>query len=55
MKICELLEKGYRNVDIRKELGLYSGNRKTDEKYRTLIKKIRYKVQWTHISKNYNF
>lgn len=53
--ICRLLEKGVRNADIRKELGVYTGNRKTDEKYRTLVKKIKYKVQWTHVSKNFSF
>lgn len=50
IKICELISKGYNNLQIVKELGL-------DENRATLhrISNIRNKITWTEISCNYDF
>ena len=49
ISICELLEHGYSNAEIRAALNL---NIKT---HKDLIKDIRRRKTWKHISKNYTF
>ena len=47
IEICELLQNGYTNKQIQIKLGIIG------EKYRALIKSIKKRKNWKHISKNY--
>ncbi len=49
INICELLEKGYSNAEIRVQLDLNTKDHKD------LIKDIRRRKTWKHISRNYTF
>ena len=53
--ICYLLEKGYKPKKILNNLNaLYSINQSLS-KYRTLIKRIKQRKNWTNVSEKYNF
>jgi len=53
--ICILLEKGYSEYEIRKEMNMIVKDKKQNESYRGLVKHLRKRTSWVHISKDYTY
>jgi len=53
--ICNLLEKKYSTYEIKEELNMLSKNIQINMAYNGLIWKIKKRISWVHISKNYTF
>ena len=53
--ICELLEKGYNSRKIQRILGLSSADKKEQSAMDDSIVRIMYRINWTSISKDYNW
>jgi hypothetical protein len=51
IEICKLIESGMRTVDIMKAVSFLESN----EKCRDVVRKIKTRKTWRHISKDYNF